>query len=280
MTREKMNKFVSVAVFVSAFVFLYWQTLYGMALDWYIDENYSHGFLIPFISGYILWQRKDSIKAADFVPSNLGMLMVIMGLGLYLVGTAAGESFTMRISMLIVLAGTIVFGYGFGLFKTISFPFLYLIFMVPLPYILYDSVAFPLKLFVTKYSVDFLRVIGVPVLREGNVIQLVSTTLEVADACSGIRSIMSLLALSAALAYFTQTGWLKRAVLIALSIPIALFANSIRVIGTGILASRYGAKVAEGFFHEFAGLVIFGVAMALLIISTFVIGKAGAKDHE
>jgi exosortase len=280
MTREKMTNIVSVAVFLSAFVFLYWQTLYGLAVDWYIDENYSHGFLIPFICGYILWQRKDSIKTADFVPSNLGMLLVIMGLGLYLVGTVAGESFTMRISMLIVLAGTIVFGYGFGLFRTISFPFFYLIFMIPLPYILYDAVAFPLKLFVSKYSVDFLRVIGVPVFREGNVIYLVSTTLEVADACSGIRSIMSLLALSAALAYFTQRGWSKRVVLIALAIPIALFANSIRVIGTGILASRYGAKVAEGFFHEFAGLVIFGVAMALLMISAFVIGKAGSKKHE
>jgi exosortase A len=280
MTREKMNNYASVAVLVSAFVFLYWQTIYGMAADWYIDENYSHGFLIPFISGYILWQRKDSIKAADFVPANSGMLLVIMGLGLYLVGMVAGESFTMRTSMLIVLAGTIIFGYGFGLFKTISFPFFYLIFMIPLPYILYDSVAFPLKLVVSKYSVDFLKLIGIPVMREGNVIRLVSTTLEVADACSGIRSMMSLLALSAALAYFTQSGWVKRTVLIALSIPIALFANSIRVIGTGILANRYGAAAAEGFFHEFAGLVIFGVAMAMLILSALLISKMGSKKHE
>jgi exosortase len=282
MRREKLDSFsfVSLAVFLSAFVFLYWKTLYGMAVDWYIDENYSHGFLIPFISGYILWQRKDSIKATEFVPSNLGMLLVMMGLGFYLIGATAGESFTMRVSMLIVLAGTIIFGYGFGLFKTISFPFFYLIFMIPLPYILYDSIAFPLKLLVSKYSVDFLRVIGVPTMREGNVIYLVSTTLEVADACSGIRSIMSLLALSAALAYFTQRGWLKRAVLIALAIPIALFANSIRVIGTGILASRYGSRAAEGFFHEFAGLVIFGVAMTMLILSALLISKTGSKKHE
>jgi exosortase A len=280
MTREKMNNYASVAVLVSAFVFLYWRTIYGMAADWYIDENYSHGFLIPFISGYILWQRKDSIKVADFVPANSGMLLVIMGLGLYLVGMVAGESFTMRTSMLIVLAGTIIFAYGFGLFKKISFPFFYLIFMIPLPYILYDSVAFPLKLVVSKYSVDFLRLIGIPVMREGNVIQLVSTTLEVADACSGIRSMMSLLALSAALAYFTQSGWVKRTVLIGLSIPIALFANSIRVIGTGILANTYGSRAAEGFFHEFAGLVIFGVAMAMLILSAFLISKMGSKKHE
>jgi exosortase A len=280
MTNEKMANFVTVAAFVSVFVFLYWQTIYTMAADWYIDENYSHGFLIPFITGYILWQKKDSIKTANFVPSNAGILLVIMGLGFYLVGTVAGESFTMRISMLVVLAGTIIFAYGFGLFKTISFPFFYLVFMIPLPYILYDSVAFPLKLIVSKYSVSFLKLIGIPVLREGNIIQLVSTTLEVADACSGIRSMMSLLALSAALAYFTQRGWLKRTILIALSVPIALFANSIRVIGTGILASRYGSAAAEGFFHEFAGLVIFGVAMTMLILSAVLMGKMGSKKHE
>jgi exosortase A len=280
MTREKMTNFVSVAIFLSAFVFLYWQTLYGMAVDWYIDENYSHGFLIPLISGYLVWQRRYTIKSVATSPSNLGLFMVIVGLVIYLIGNVAGESFTMRVSLLFVIGGALLFTYGAGLFKTVSFPFFYLIFMIPLPYILYDSIAFPLKLLVSKYSVDFLRVIGVPTMREGNVIYLVSTTLEVADACSGIRSIMSLLALSAALAYFTQKGWLKRAVLIVLAIPIALFANSIRVIGTGILASRYGSRVAEGFFHEFAGLVIFGVAMAMLILSALVISKTGSKKYE
>ena len=280
MTREKMTNFASVAVFLSAFVFLYWQTLYGMAVDWYIDENYSHGFLIPLISGYLVWQKRHTIKSVASSPSNLGLFIVIVGLVIYLVGNVAGESFTMRVSLLFVMGGALLFTYGGGLFKTVSFPFFYLIFMIPLPYILYDSIAFPLKLFVSKYSVDFLRVIGVPTMREGNVIYLVDTTLEVADACSGIRSMMSLLALSAALAYFTQRGWVKRAVLIVLAIPIALFANSIRVIGTGILANRYGSRVAEGFFHEFAGLVIFGVAMAMLILSALVISKTGSKKYE
>lgn len=280
MRREELNSFVAVAIFLAAFVFLYWQTLYGMAVDWYIDENYSHGFLIPLISGYLVWQRRHTIKSVATSPSNLGLFIVIVGLVIYLIGNVAGESFTMRVSLLFVIGGALLFTYGAGLFKTVSFPFFYLIFMIPLPYILYDSIAFPLKLLVSKYSVDFLRVIGVPTMREGNVIYLVSTTLEVADACSGIRSIMSLLALSAALAYFTQKGWLKRAVLIVLAIPIALFANSIRVIGTGILASRYGSRVAEGFFHEFAGLVIFGVAMAMLILSSLVISKTGSKKYE
>jgi len=280
MKKQKQLNVLSLMIFLISFVFLYWKTIYGMVMDWYIDSNYSHGFLIPLISGYLLWQRREDVKSVVTTPLNSGLLIVIMGLCIYLVGNIAGESFTMRVSVLFVLGGAILFIYGTGLFKTVSFPFSYLIFMIPLPYILYDSVAFPLKLLVSRYSVDFLKLIGIPVMREGNIICLVNTTLEVADACSGIRSLMSLLALSTALAYFSQKGWIKRVVLIVLAIPIAIFANSIRVIGTGILASKYGPTVAEGFFHEFAGLVIFGVAMAMLIFSAFIIGKIGSKGHE
>jgi exosortase A len=267
-------------VFLAALAFLYWKAFYGMALDWYSDDNYSHGFLIPFISCYLIWQKRDDIKSVVPAPSNAGLLILLLGLVIYLTGNVAGESFTMRVSFLFVLGGAILFAYGIRFFRKVSFPFFYLLFMIPLPYLVYDSIAFPLKMFVSKYSVEFLKFIGVPALREGNIIALVDTTLEVADACSGIRSMISLLALSSALAYVTQRGWVKRVVLTVLAIPVALFANSIRVIGTGILAGRYGAKAAEGFFHEFAGLVIFGVAMVILILAAFVINKIGYKKHE
>ena len=153
--------------------------------------------------------------------------------------------------------------------------------MIPLPYLIYDSIAFPLKLFVSRISVDALSSLGVLVVRDGNIIHLTDITLEVADACSGIRSIVSLLALSTALAYLTQNGWIKRSVLILLAIPIAIVVNAIRVIGTGILADKYGAKAAEGFFHEFAGIMIFGVAIVLLFLSAVILGKinAGRKDN-
>jgi exosortase len=244
-----------------------------MIIQWYNDPNYSHGFLIPLISGYLLWQRKDSLRSVVPIPSNIGLAVVIFGLGIYLIGNVAGELFTMKISMLVVLAGTILFARGMEFFKSISFPFLYLLFMIPLPYLLYDSVAFPLKLFVSKVSVEFLSFIGILVMREGNIIHLANTTLEVADACSGIRSIISLLALSTAIAYLTQKGWIKRVILIVLAVPIAVFVNSIRVIVTGILAERYGAEAAEGFFHEFAGLVIFGIAIVMLIASAILLKK-------
>ena len=271
---------MSIGIFFLTFVFFFWKTIYGMVMDWYLDDNYSHGFLIPVISGYLLWQRREDIQAVNVRPSALGLPLFVAGLTLFLFGHVAGEAFTMRLSMLVVAASAILFCGGAPLFGTVAFPFFYLVFMIPLPYILYDAVAFPLKLFVSRYSVEFLALVGIPVYREGNVINLVNTTLEVADACSGIRSIVSLLALATALAYFTQKGWVKQVILVVLSLPIAIFANGIRVIGTGILATYYGAKAAEGFFHEFAGLVIFGVAMALLMLSSFILGKIGGSGHE
>lgn len=277
---EWRRQIVPISVFLVAFALLYAGAIQGMVLDWYHDENYSHGFLIPLVSGYLVWQRLDELRAVEFRPTFLGLVVALLGIALFIFGMLAGESFTMRFSMLVVLAGAILYGYGAGLMKALAFPFAYLLYMIPLPYILYDSIAFPLKLMVSKYSVAFLKLIGIPVMREGNVINLVSTTLEVADACSGIRSIVSLLALATALAYFSQKGWLKRTLLIFSALPIAIFANGVRVIGTGILATRYGAAAAQGFFHEFAGLVIFGVAMALLLLTSYFLGKIGGGGDE
>ncbi|RNC69624.1 MAG: exosortase [Desulfuromonadales bacterium] len=277
---EWRRQIISISVFLAAFGLLYASAIQGMVLDWYHDENYSHGFLIPLISGYLVWQRLDELKEVEYRPNALGFAVALLGIALFLFGMLAGESFTMRFSMLAVLGGAILYGYGVGLMKAVAFPFAYLLYMIPLPYILYDSIAFPLKLMVSKYSVAFLKMIGIPVMRDGNVINLVSTTLEVADACSGIRSIVSLLALATALAYFSHQGWMKRTILIFSALPIAIFANGVRVIGTGILANRYGAAAAQGFFHEFAGLVIFGVAMALLLVTSFILGKIGGRGHE
>jgi exosortase len=137
--------------------------------------------------------------------------------------------------------------------------------MVPLPYIIYNAAAFPLKLFVTRVSVAFLKLIGISVLREGNIIMFPATTLEVADACSGMRSLMSLIALAVAYAFFIKTSTWKRWIIILSAVPIAIFTNAMRVIVTGILAQHWGKKAAEGFFHEFAGLMVFAVAVALLV---------------
>ena len=246
-------------------------------MDWYNDPNYSHGFLIPFISAYLLWDNKEKINQVEIRPSNWGIVVLILGLIIYLIGNLAGELFTMKFSMLVVLAGAILFTYGIERFKAVSFPFFYLIFMIPLPYILYDAVAFPLKIFLSRLSVEPSLANYDNPQREGNIIHLVDTTLEVADACSGIRSIISLLAISTILAYMTQKTWIKRIMLTLFAVPIAIFVNSIRVIGTGILAEKYGSAVAEGFFHEFAGLLIFGVAIVMLVFSAVILSRTGKK---
>jgi len=236
-----------------------------MVRQWYDDPNYSHGFVVPLLAGYFLYERRAELAEAQVESWWPGFLLVCLGVAQLLLGWLAAEFFTMRSSLVVVLAGLTLFCFGRRLFRLMLLPLAYLLFMVPLPYIIYDMVAFPLKLFVTKASIAFLRLCGVVVLREGNVIQLPSTTLEVADACSGIRSLISLIALAVAYSFFIRLSAARRLVLVLAAIPIAVAANAFRVIGTGFLAQYWGARAAEGFFHEFAGLAVFAVAIVLMV---------------
>lgn len=256
-------------------VALYYRIVPDMVKDWYKDDNYSHGFLVPLIAGYFLWQSWPALKERLVKPDGLGLVVIILGLLQLTVAWLGTEYFTMRSSLIVLLAGMVLYWFGREVLKGMALPLGYLIFMVPIPYIIYDAFAFPLKLFITKASVGFLKMIGVVVLREGNIIMLPTTTLEVADACSGTRSLMSLLALAVAYAFFTQTSTAKRWVLIASAVPIAIFTNALRVIVTGILAQWWGAKAAEGFFHEFAGLVVFALAMVLLVAEGALLRRVG-----
>ncbi len=246
-------------------IVVYYSIVFEMVRQWYQDENYSHGFLVPFIAGYFLYLKRDSLKNAIVEPWLPGILVLVAGLAQLTAAWLGTEYFTMRSSLIVILAGMVLYFFGRDIFRLLLLPLGYLLFMVPLPYIVYDAAAFPLKLFVTKISVGFLKLVGVAVLREGNIIMLPATTLEVADACSGMRSLMSLLALSVAYAFYSQDSALKRWIVILSAVPIAIFTNSIRVIITGILAQYWGAEAAEGFFHEFAGFVVFAVAMVILV---------------
>ena len=161
-----------------------------------------------------------------------------------------------------------------------ALPLGYLIFMVPIPYIIYDMVAFPLKLFVTRVSVACMKIVGVVVVREGNIIMFPTTTLEVADACSGIRSLISLLAIAAAYSFVMKTSNSRRWIIIFSAIPIAVATNALRVIVTGILAQWWGAKAAEGFFHEFAGMAVFVLAMVMLVSFGELLRRVGRAQHE
>jgi exosortase len=248
---------------------LYWTVLPKLVHDWWDDPNFSHGFLVPLFSAWLIWERRAELRAFASKRTLLpGIFLVLVGVAMLVVGKAGGEYFTMRSSLVFVTGGLfwIIFG-GEG-FRLCLFPMAFLFFMVPIPYILYDAIAFPLKMIASWFGEHSLTLIGVPVFREGNIIVLPNLQLEVADACSGIRSLMSLMALATAAAYFMSLGAVKGGVLFLSAIPISIATNSLRIFVTGVLSYRFGQKAAEGFFHEFSGWVVF-------LAGAFLIGGAG-----
>ena len=259
---------------------MYYTTVPDMVRVWYNDENYSHGFLVPIISGYFFWQRWPDLKELTVKPDWLGLVVIIWGVFQLLAAWMCTEFFTMRTSLIILLAGMSLLWFGRAVLKGLALPIGYLIFMVPIPYIIYDMAAFPLKLFVTRVSVAFMKMVGVVVMREGNIIMFPATTLEVADACSGIRSLISLLAIAVAYSFLMKTSNVRRWVVIFSAVPIAVATNALRVIVTGILAQWWGAKAAEGFFHEFAGMAVFVLAMVMLVAFGELIRRMGGAAHE
>ncbi|HEX9593720.1 MAG TPA: exosortase A [bacterium] len=263
------------AMFCLVVAAAYGPILTGMATDWARDDNYSHGFLVPFVSAYALWVHRRWLAELVWRPSWVGLAVILLGVVALVLGEVGAEQFTKRVSFLIVVGGGILFLLGMPALRRLSFPYAYLFFMVPLPYIVYDSVAFPLKLMAARVATGVVLAMGIPIYAEGNVIYLESTTLQVADACSGIRSLMSLIALGAAFAYLTQKGAARRWLLTLAAIPIAIFTNMLRIVGTAFLTHYYGVEMAMGFFHEFAGLAVFGTALVMLFALGLALQWAG-----
>jgi exosortase len=197
-----------------------------------------------------------------------------------IVGKAGGEFFMMRSSLVLLIAGLFQIVFGNAGFRRCLFPLGFLFFMVPIPYILYDAIAFPLKMIASWIGEHSLTGIGIPVFREGNIIVLPNLQLEVADACSGIRSLMSLMALATAAAYFLGLGMGRGAALFISAIPISVCTNSLRIVLTGILSYKFGQKAAEGFFHEFSGWVVFLAGAALILVLGGFFRKVGRRSTK
>ena len=254
---------------------LYHHILLKMGIQWNDDPDYSHGFLVPVLVSYFVWERWDRLKADRLAPSVWGIGLLGLGLLILVIGSVGAELYLQRSSLIIVLAGLVLLMLGPRALKTLLFPIAFIFFMIPLPAIVVNAVAFPLQLFAARTAEFCLFNFGIPVLREGNVIVLAGTTLEVAEACSGIRSLQALLALGTVYAYFSQRAMWKRWVLVLLSIPIAIAANAFRVSGTGVLANYWGSQAAEGFYHTFSGWLIFVVAFLLLLGCGGILTKIG-----
>ena len=258
---------------------LYYSVFQTLVYDWTNDPDFSHGFLIPFISLYLIWQKADELERLPVAPRNFGILVIIGGLVLLMIGNLAAEYFTQRVSFLIIVSGIILFLLGRQHLKLLAFPIVFLIFMIPIPSILMLKITFPMQLFAAKVATATLQLIDIPVLREGNVIHLVDNTLEVERACSGIRSLISLLAIGTVLAYFiTRVNW-QRVVVILSCFPIAIATNAFRVTMTGVLANYYGMKMAEGFFHGFSGMVLYFAGLILVGAVGLSLSKVGKNSH-
>lgn len=248
------------------FLILYSPTFSMFLYDWKTDDNYSHGFLVPFIVGYLVWTKKEDLAKLTPKPSYWGLPVLVGGLFVYLIGTIGSEWFLKRSSLIVVLGGLILLIYGIAYFKTLLFPLVFLVFMVPLPNIIYNALAFKLQLFVSFVSARLIDLAGIAVYRSGNIIEVASGPLAVEEACSGMRSIMALLALSSLFAYLMYTSRLKQWILIAFALPIAVVTNIIRVTSTGILAHYFGKEMAEGVLHDSFGWIVFVIAFILLFL--------------
>ena len=262
------------------FLTLYNQVIHKLIRDWSTDENFSHGFMIPFISGYLIWQQRKRLSDIPVNPSNWGIILITIGLLFFFIGNIGAELFTMRFSMILVILSISVYFAGWKFTKTIFYPVAYLIFMIPIPAIIWNKIAFPLKIFATKMAVGVIHYFEIPAYREGNIIQLTNTTLEVVDACSGLRSLMSLLALSAAFALVSNHTRISKLILFLFAIPIAIFTNIVRLSSTAVLARHFGPQVAQGFLHDFSGIVVFGLAFILLYSIHWLLEKAECKIRD
>lgn len=245
-------------------LWIYWSTLVHLLAQWWHDPNFSHGFFVPLFSAFVIWQQRHQLFARDRKPSWSGLAVLFLGLMILIVGQMGAELFLARSSLLLLLAGLVILFFGWKVFGAVLFPWAFLLLMIPIPALLFNQIAFPLQLLASKVSAAILPVFGVPILREGNVIHLSSMRMEVAEACSGIRSLLSLLTLAIIYGYFMDKRLWVRWVLALASVPIAVAANSVRIVGTGLLVQYWDAEKAEGYFHASWGLIVFVVSLLML----------------
>lgn len=257
---------ISLGIAALGLVALYAGVLQKLWYDWANDDNYSHGFLIIPLAAYFAWERREPLRKATINPSLVGLVAILASLGLLIMGVLGAELFLTRVSIIGVLAGGVLFVLGWSHFHLLLFPLAFLILMVPIPAIIFNQIAFPLQLLASQVGTTGLQALHIPVLREGNIIVLASTTLEVAEACSGIRSLISLLTLGIVFGYYMDSRVWVRVVMALATIPIAVVSNGLRVAGTGIAANSYGPQAAEGFMHTFSGWIVFVVAFVMLFI--------------
>ena len=247
--------------------------------DW-AKEDYSHCYLIPFVVLYLLWEKRYELIKIRSLPSWTGMIFLCLGLILFWLGELGGEFFTMYMSLWLTIVSIMLLHLGWEKIKSIWFAVIMMLAMFPFPHFVNVRISFTLKLISSQLGVWLLHLYGMSAYREGNIIDLGFTQLQVVDACSGLRYLISLMVLGLILAYWFKAPFWKKAVLFFSTIPITIFVNSFRIAATGVLYQFFGPSVAEGFFHDFSGWLIFMFTLGILLIEMWLLKKIGKESGE
>ena len=259
---------------------LYHRVFAQLAVQWWTDANYSHGFLVPFFCGWLIWRQRKKLSNIPKAPTSAGLFVIVGALGILVLGVLGAENFLARTSLLFLVAGLVIDFCGWHYFRALIFPWAVLFLMVPLPAILFNQVALPLQFLASRLASGLLELVGVPVLREGNVINLPSLSLDVAEACSGLRSLFSLITLSVFYGCVFESRVSRRLLLVLSSVPIAVAANGIRIAGSGILGQYWDPSKAEGFYHLLSGWLIFVLCLGLLMLFHAILRLTGPRAQS
>ena len=279
LSRSTSSILLKVAVTTVFVLILFGAVLADMARDWWTEPALSQGMLLPPLALYIAWLYRNRIFGIPASPDTRGLVLTAAACLTFLLGKLASEFFLMRFSFVMLLAGIIWTFWGFLRLRTLAFPMLLLAAMVPLPVMLYNSLAAPLQLLASDLATRIAQACGISVFRDGNVIQLAGTSLGVAEACSGLNSLSALIVGSVLLGFLLCSRMLTRFMLFLLAVPLAIVVNIIRVAGTAIIAD-YNQEFAEGFYHSFSGWLVFIAGFgALYLFARFlhaVVDRQGA----
>jgi len=277
--KVRMISWAAIAWFGILLIAAYFTILVKLVNQWSTDDDVSHGFFVPIVAGYIAWTRRDALLRIQWKPAWWGLGLLLWAAVQAYLGLLGAELFLQRTAFLMSLLGLLLVLGGTALVRELLFPLLLLPFMIPLPTVIYNQITFPLQLFASTVAEKSLEILNVPVIRDGNILELASQKLSVAEACSGIRSLLSLSFLSQVYAYFFDRKVWMRWVLLIATVPIAIIANSARVTITGLF-SEIDPSLAEGFFHEAEGWVIFVVALAMLVVVHLLINFVYSRLHK
>jgi exosortase len=259
-------------------VLLYSVNFAKLASDWWSDENYSHGFIVPVVFFWILWQRRKELGNSRVLPQPWALLIVLFALVQLAAGTWGAENFIAHSSLLVLLCGITLYLFGTEVFRLVAFPIGWLLLMIPVPAIILYSITFPLKLLSSKLALDILDLLHVPAVSEGNVLYLANFTAGVAEACSGIWSLISMITFAILMGHLLRMSWRLRTTLVLAAVGIALGMNAARIAGTGLIGNYFGAHLAEGFFHTFSGWLLFVGSLTVMVLLVITLRKLERRE--